>query len=215
MKRWPGCLELILRPMRIESGDGAAVPRCRRKLIGAVVRSALGGRRHDPSRAAPSGSGSCRIRAFNPGSDLSDCVEIYYRTRRDTFAWMPRSHFRRSDFLVDTFEEEVFVAEYCGKVAAFAGVYSPDAFLHHLYVAREYQGRGLGSALLAYLFDRSGGRLRLKCLCRNERALAFYRRRGWRAGEHGWDAFGQWVMLRGPAPVGLSSVVTSGRSNRS
>jgi GNAT superfamily N-acetyltransferase len=142
-----------------------------------------------------------RIRRFSLDSDLAACVEIYYRTRRETFTWLPRSRFRRSDFLADTFEEELFVAEQDGRVIAFAGVYSPDDFLHHLYVGRGHQGRGVGSALLQYLLDRSKGRLRLKCLCRNERALAFYRGRGWREGDRGWDAFGQWVMLHGPAPI--------------
>jgi GNAT superfamily N-acetyltransferase len=201
MKRWHGCLGLILPPRRIEIGDGAAVPDCRHGFIGAAVRKAFGRRLQAPARAVESGAGPVQIRRFCPGSDLATCVEIYYRTRRESFTWLPRSRFRRSDFLVDTFEEELFVAEQDGKVIAFAGVYAPEDFLHHLYVAREHQGRGAGSALLRYLLHRSEGRLRLKCLCRNERALAFYREQGWREGDHGWDAFGQWVTLHGPALV--------------
>jgi GNAT superfamily N-acetyltransferase len=201
MKRWHGCLGLISQPMRIESGDGTAVPHRRRNFIGAAVRNALGRRLQDPARAVENGVAPIQIRRYCPDSDLAACAEIYYRTRRETFAWLPRSRFRRSDFLVDTFEEELFVAEQDGKVIAFAGVYAPDDFLHHLYVAGEHQGHGAGSALLRYLLDRSEGRLRLKCLCRNERALAFYRGRGWREGDHGWDTFGQWVMLHGPVPV--------------
>jgi GNAT superfamily N-acetyltransferase len=163
--------------------------------------NALSRRLQDPARAVESGAVPVQIRRFCPDSDLPACIEIYYRTRRETFTWLPRSRFRRSDFLVDTFEEELFVAELDGKVIAFAGVYAPENFLHHLYVAGEHQGHGAGSALLQYLLDRSESRLRLKCLCKNERALAFYRERGWCEGDHGWDAFGQWVMLQGPVPV--------------
>ena len=201
MRRWRGCLGLTSQPTRIENQDGAAVPhrRCR-NLINAAVRSALDGRRYDSARADDLGAMPVRIRPFCPGSDLAACVEIYFRTRREAFDWLPRSRFRRNDFLADTFEEDLFVAEQGGKVIGFAGVYSPDDFLHHLYVARAYQGRGVGSALLRYVLDRSQGRLCLKCLCRNERALAFYRRRGWREGDYGWDAFGHWIRLHGPAP---------------
>lgn len=186
--------------MRIESSDGAAVPRGRRNSIGAAIRNALGGHLGAPDRAVESGAGRVQIRPFGFNSDLPACVEIYYRSRRETFTWLHRSRFRRSDFLVDTFEEELFVAEQEGEVIAFAGVYPPDDFLHHLYVAREYQGRGIGSALLQHLLNRSEGRLRLKCLRRNKRALAFYRKRGWREGERGRDGFGEWVTLHGPAP---------------
>lgn len=200
MKRWHGCLGLTSRPTRIEAGDTGA-PHCRRNLIVVAVQNALGRRLPEPARAVQSGVSPVQMRRFCPGSDLVTCIEIYYRTRRETFTWLPRSRFRRSDFLVDTFGEEIFIAEQDGKVIAFAGLYTPDDFLHHLYVAREYQGRGAGSALLQYLLERSEGRLRLKCLCRNERALAFYRGQGWREGTYGWDAFGQWVMFHGPAPV--------------
>ncbi|MBV9997722.1 MAG: GNAT family N-acetyltransferase [Verrucomicrobia bacterium] len=186
--------------MRTEGGDRIAVPR-RRNFIGAAVRNALGRRLRDADRAFESGPVPVHVRRFCSASDSAACIEIYYRTRRETFVWLPRTRFRRSDFLVDTFEEELIVAEQDGKVIAFAGVYLPDDFLHHLYVAREYQGRGIGSALLQHLLDRSEGALRLKCLRRNERALAFYRRRGWREGEHGRDEFGEWVMLYGPAPA--------------
>jgi GNAT superfamily N-acetyltransferase len=97
------------------------------------------------------------------------------------------------------------VAEVDGQVAAFAGLCVPERFLHHLYVACEHQGRGVGSLLLRHVLECSGGQLRLKCLCRNRRALAFYRGQGWREGEHGRDAFGKWVMLQSPATPRLAS----------
>jgi GNAT superfamily N-acetyltransferase len=205
MKRWHGCLELILRPTRIEGGDRRfAVPHCRGSAIGAAVRDLLGRRLQNPDRAVESGAVPVLIRRFCSASDSASCIEVYYRTRRETFTWLPRSRFRRADFLVDTFDEEITVAEHRGRIIAFAGICPPEDFLHHLYVAREYQGRGVGSVLLQYLLDRSEGRLRLKCLCRNERALAFYRGQGWREGQHGWDEFGEWVMLHGPAPASPS-----------
>ncbi|MBV9490778.1 MAG: GNAT family N-acetyltransferase [Verrucomicrobia bacterium] len=139
-----------------------------------------------------------RIRPFRPESDVTACIEIYYWTRRETFSWVPRVRFQPSDFLADTLAEEIFVADRGGEVVAFAGLYVPDRFLHHLYVKREHQRRGVGSLLLRHVLECSGNQLRLKCLCRNKGALAFYRSQGWCEGERGRDAFGKWVLLQSP-----------------
>ena len=58
-----------------------------------------------------------------------------------------------------------------------------DSWVRHLAVRPDHGRAGLGAALLACgvagVQDR-GGRPRLWCLRRNERALGFYERRGWR-----------------------------------
>jgi GNAT superfamily N-acetyltransferase len=54
-------------------------------------------------------------------------------------------------------------------------LWSPDDFVHMLYLRKQYQGRGIGTALLRALPDWPDRKYRLKCLDRNERAKAFYR----------------------------------------
>ncbi|WP_284620780.1 GNAT family N-acetyltransferase [Aquabacterium humicola] len=69
------------------------------------------------------------------------------------------------------------------QVIGFVSVYVPESFVHHLYVARSQQGRGVGRALLYSLESWLSMPWRLKCLTQNERALAFYLSQGW-AEEH-------------------------------
>ena len=76
--------------------------------------------------------------------------------------------------------EEVWVAELGGRVAGFAslGSHDGDDYLQHLYVAPEFQGRGLGDALFAHAQQRRPNGFRWWVFQRNERARGFYERRG-------------------------------------
>lgn len=73
-------------------------------------------------------------------------------------------------------QQDVWVAEVSGEVAAFAALH--EGWLEHLYVAPEHQGRGLGSALLDLAMSRNPGGLQLYTFQRNERARRFYEARG-------------------------------------
>ncbi|MEZ7196769.1 GNAT family N-acetyltransferase [Pseudodesulfovibrio karagichevae] len=57
-----------------------------------------------------------------------------------------------------------------------------EDYVDHLWVRPEFMGRGVGSALLDHAVDRARragfDRLTLDCLARNEKALAFYRAKG-------------------------------------
>jgi ribosomal protein S18 acetylase RimI-like enzyme len=78
------------------------------------------------------------------------------------------------------------VAEQAGAVVGFAycGSDGRRATVYHLSVATAYQGRGVGSALLAELERRiqAAGvpRALLMVMTTNDRALEFYARHGWR-----------------------------------
>ena len=75
---------------------------------------------------------------------------------------------------------EVWVAEVDGAVAGFVAF--GDGWVHHLYVAPQSQGRGVGSELLA-LARRTNPTLQLWAFEVNQPAIGFYQRRGFRVVE--------------------------------
>lgn len=65
------------------------------------------------------------------------------------------------------------------RVLGFADYDPARAHLRYLFVAPEAQGRGIGGALLARVRESLGARpLTLSCFAVNDRALAWYLRRG-------------------------------------
>ncbi|HDZ9270902.1 TPA: GNAT family N-acetyltransferase, partial [Vibrio cholerae] len=60
-----------------------------------------------------------------------------------------------------------------GNVVGFISIWEPDNFVHHLYLATEYQGQGVGSMLLNCAKMKYGN-LSLKCMVQNQKALNFY-----------------------------------------
>ena len=95
--------------------------------------------------------------------------------------------------------EQLYVALVDGAIAAFASVWEPDRFIHFLYVSPSYRRKKLASALISSLAARCGGQLTLKCLVKNEAAMAFYRSTGWETVETGSSEDGAYALLRYPA----------------
>ena len=108
-------------------------------------------------------------------------LEGIYRACRSEATWLPgATKAREADFQHDTDGETLFVAvgandEPCG----FISVWEPDAFIHHLYVKSDSQGKGIGGSLLGFLVGRIPMPWRLKCLRANANAMAFYAAKGW------------------------------------
>lgn len=129
--------------------------------------------------------------------DLPALEEVYTASRRLAFWWEPPALFQPGDFAPDTKGEWVAVALLGGAVSGFLSLWVPERFVHHLYVAPEAQGHGLGRALLDYTCTIHGpGVLRLKCLVQNLPALAFYARLGFvEDGTRGTSERGPWVGL--------------------
>ncbi|MEH0373980.1 GNAT family N-acetyltransferase [Vibrio mimicus] len=65
------------------------------------------------------------------------------------------------------------MSEVLGNIAGFIPIWEPDNFVHHLYVATEYQGQGIGTILLNGAKAKYGN-LSLKCMVQNQKALNFY-----------------------------------------
>lgn len=122
--------------------------------------------------------------------DLVQIASIYERAVRSA-PWLPDSARQQTDFAAVTAGEEIRV--YCGEsnvVQGFISIWKPESFVHHLYVAPQFQGQGVGTALLASLADWLALPWTLKCVDANAVALAFYLARGWKVvgsgdGEHG------------------------------
>jgi GNAT superfamily N-acetyltransferase len=92
--------------------------------------------------------------------------------------------------------EEQWVAALSGQIVAVLSVYWPENFIHSLYVRPDRQNGGIGTALLDAVCRAAHGNCELKCDQANVRAIAFYRRKGWREVGEGIADTGPWVRLR-------------------
>jgi ribosomal protein S18 acetylase RimI-like enzyme len=83
------------------------------------------------------------------------------------------------NFLKEIDGEKVYVAKSSNNIVGFLSLCEQENFIHHLYIAPEFQSQGFGGALLKECEMKHGLPLTLKCLKGNERACAFYIRNGW------------------------------------
>ncbi|MCS3430631.1 GNAT family N-acetyltransferase [Klebsiella sp. BIGb0407] len=141
-----------------------------------------------------------KIRKFTE-SDRPFLQEIYLQARRKTWSWLDANQWKLEDFDNVTQDESIWVAELAGKQVGFASVWTPDNFLHHLFVSPEAQGHGVGSALLQYVqcqFTDTGS---LKCLLDNRHALIFYQRHGWHVEAQGESPDGRYCLMHYSLPA--------------
>lgn len=140
------------------------------------------------------------IRLLLQGADEPQCAMILERGWEMAFPDHALA-FDVASFRELTEGELVLVAQgRTGEIVGFASIYLEEAFIHHLYVRPDAQGRGVGSALLLAALEMIGRRpATLKCAIGNHRALRFYARHGWTRGEEGSEMLGDWVRLLSPA----------------
>jgi GNAT superfamily N-acetyltransferase len=72
----------------------------------------------------------------------------------------------------------LFVADDEGRLAAMLAIHLPLRYLDQLFVAPEYQGRGLGRTLLAFTRTLLPDEIELRCVRENEKAWRWYEREG-------------------------------------
>lgn len=124
------------------------------------------------------------VRPYRPG-DLDATVDLWYATWHAAFPDLlhhePKEEWRRRFETTIATQEQVYVAEIGGRIAAFLAVANRDGgqgYLHEIFVAPEFQRRGLGSTLMALAKELAPAGLRLHTLQRNTPAAAFYERHG-------------------------------------
>ncbi len=129
-------------------------------------------------------------------ADHETLAGLYLTGRRDTFYWIAPTSFRLEDFASQTEGELILVAEANeGKIAGLISLWEPDCFIHMLYIDKEWQGRGVGSALLRALPGWLNNTYRLKCFVQNKRAKGFYLKHGFKVTGTGGSPEGEYEVL--------------------
>ena len=70
----------------------------------------------------------------------------------------------------------LYVADDNGIFAAMLALHLPDKYLDQLFVAPEYQGKGIGRQLLAFTRKHWPDEIWLRCVRENEKAWRWYER---------------------------------------
>lgn len=121
--------------------------------------------------------------------------ELFLQARRASFTWLAPDSFQLDDYDGQTRGERVLVATAAdGRIAGFVALWEPERFVHHLYIDTAWQRQGIGQALLQALGWPEQA-LQLKCLRRNEAALAFYRKLDFAGIGQGQGSDGEYVLL--------------------
>lgn len=121
--------------------------------------------------------------------------KLYLVARRAAFSWCDTHNYQLADFDRATLGEEVLVAENAGRVLGFVSIYRADNFIHNLYVDPHLPPQGVGSALLhaaEQTFTSAGS---LKCLVKNQKALAFYQKHGWQPISTGGEGNEEYYLM--------------------
>jgi GNAT superfamily N-acetyltransferase len=72
----------------------------------------------------------------------------------------------------------LYVADDDGRIAAMLALHLPDRYLDQLFVAPDYQGKGLGRRLLGFTRDHLPDEIELRCVRENDKAWRWYEREG-------------------------------------
>lgn len=123
---------------------------------------------------------------------------LFLAARRHNWHWLDGGEWQLEDFDEVILGETVLVAEADGRRAGFAGLLENDNFLHSLYVDPDWQGHGIGSALLRAVEARFTSTGALKCLLKNTAAQAFYLKHGWKKISQGEGEHGGYVLMHYP-----------------
>jgi ribosomal protein S18 acetylase RimI-like enzyme len=127
-------------------------------------------------------------------NDLPALRELYLKVRQATFTWFDTSHYQLSNFDTDIAGEYTLVAHIENELAGFVSAYLPDNFIHHLYVDRTYQKRGVGTELLKAILEKLKLPVGLKCLENNGNAVDFYEKYGFKPIKKGVSVEGVFIL---------------------
>jgi GNAT superfamily N-acetyltransferase len=71
-----------------------------------------------------------------------------------------------------------YVADDGGRIAAMLALHLHRRYLDQLFVAPDYQRKGLGRRLLAFTHEQLRDEIRLRCVRENDKAWRWYEREG-------------------------------------
>lgn len=136
-----------------------------------------------------------KIRVANE-LDYPKLRNVYLQSRRKTFFWENTEDMILEDFDEHTVGEYIIVAEENNNILGFASLYLPDNFIHNLFVHPDFLGKGVGGQLLNASIEKMNRPLKLKCVSKNQKAMKFYERNGWKkVVEEGSPNDRYWVMM--------------------
>jgi ribosomal protein S18 acetylase RimI-like enzyme len=135
------------------------------------------------------------IRPASP-DDVAALRELFFAARIAAFFWAVPDLLQREDFDAATQDEPILVAVLNEQIVGFVSWWPPENFIHNLFVDPTHQGRGIGPQLLTAALRQIGRPATLKCVQKNVRALAFYRRHGWLIAGEGDTAGEPYYLLR-------------------
>lgn len=136
------------------------------------------------------------IRLATP-ADHPALAEIFLASRRHAFPWENPQSFQLTDFAVQTEGEVIRLAEddSTGQVLGFISVWTPERFIHHLFVDPARLGQGTGRLLLEDLSSWLPQPWQLKCKTANRPAYGFYLHLGWRELSRADDPTGEYALM--------------------
>jgi len=128
--------------------------------------------------------------------DYPELRNVYLQSRRKNFFWENTEEMTLEDFDKHTVEEYIILAEENNHILGFASLYLPDNFIHNLFVHPDFFGKGVGGQLLNASIEKMNRPLKLKCVSKNQKAMKFYERNGWKkVVEEGNPNEKYWVMM--------------------
>lgn len=142
-------------------------------------------------------------------TDIPQLEKLFLVTRQQTFHWERPDKFKLKDYKNATEGETVFVAEEnSGEIIGFISVWEKDIrpFIHHLFVSPGHQKKGIGAFLIRNLFAWLPRPYRLKCVLKNQDALAFYLKNNWLEIDRSIGEDGEYALLELPAYQPLSDI---------
>lgn len=110
-------------------------------------------------------------------SDIDAVLKIWLQTNIEAHSFISESYWRNNYSMVKDLlpKSEIYVYEENEIIKGFVGL--KDEYIEGIFVSQEYQGTGIGKALLDYI-KTFKNTLTLSVYQKNQRAFNFYKREG-------------------------------------
>ena len=129
-------------------------------------------------------------------ADFAALRDIYLKVRQAAFHWEDSDKLKLADFDISTEGELILAASIDNEIVGFASIWVPDKFIHNLFVRTEFQGKGVGTALVNEAVKKVGLPLTLKCVKGNTPAIGYYQSHNWRIDKEDRDEHGPYYWMK-------------------